>query len=147
MIFARLITNYSCFTSRIALVLLILGPAHGWGLEDKIVFVAKRNFTPEVFLVEGLNGRPIQLTRNMFVNWPSIAPDGTEVVFVSRPPGEISNLFKLHIPTRKIEKLTDNDVRDIRYTDLDWSPDGRQILFIKHLRILGSVDIWFKVVA
>ena len=136
--YIRLIISYYRLASRIVLVLLILTPAHGWGLEDKIVFVSKRNFTPEVFLVDGLNGRPIQLTRNMFVNWPSIAPDGTEVVFVSRPPGEISNIFKLHIPTRKIEKLTDNDVRDIRYTDLDWSPDGRQILFIKHLRILDS---------
>ena len=135
MIFVRLIISGFRFTSRIVLVLMILGPAHGWGLEDKIVFVSKRNFTPEVFLFEGLNGRPIQFTQNMFTSWPSISPDGKEVAFVSRPPGGISNIFKLHIPTRRIEKLTDNDVRDIRYTDLDWSPDGRQILFIKASRI------------
>ena len=89
-------------------------------------------------MVEGLNGRPIQLTRNRFASWPSISPDGNEVVFVSRPPGGQPNIFKLHIHTRKIEELTDNDVRDTRYTDLDWSPDGRQILFIKTLRILDS---------
>ena len=128
----------SCFrlASQIVLVLLILTPVHGWGFEDKIVFVSKRNFTPEVFLVEGLNGRPIQLTQNMFASWPSMSPDGTDVVFVSRPPGGISNIFKLDILTRKIEKLTDNDVQDMRYTDLDWSLDGRQILFIKRLQIL-----------
>ena len=130
-----LIVSYFRFASRIVLVLLILTPAHGWGLEDKIVFVSKRNATPEVFLVEGLNGRPIQLTRNMFASWPSISPDGAEVVFVSRPPGGLSNIFKLHIPTRKIEKLTDNGELDTEYRYLDWSPDGRQILFIKRLRI------------
>ncbi len=135
--FVRLIIGYFRFTARIVQVLLILTPAQGWGLEDKIVFVSKRNFTPEVFLVEGLNGRPIQLTHNMFASWPSISPDGTEIVFVSSPPGGTSNIFKLRIATRKTEKLTD-DAEDTRYTDLDWSPDGRQILFIKALRILDS---------
>ena len=129
----RLARCYLRFISRIALALvpLILSPVQARGLEDKIVFVSKRNFTPEVFLVEGLNGRPIQLTRNMFASWPSISPDGTEVVFVSRPPAEPENIFKLNIPTRKIEKLTDDDEQDAQYTDLDWSPDGNQILFIK----------------
>ena len=102
--FVRLIIGYFRFTARIVQVLLILTPAQGWGLEDKIVFVSKRNFTPEVFLVEGLNGRPIQLTRNMFASWPSISPDGTEVVFVSRPPGGISNIFKLRIATHAINR-------------------------------------------
>ena len=117
---------------------MILSPAPGWGLEDKIVFVSNRNFTPEVFLVEGLNGRPIQLTQNMFASWPSISPDGKEVAFISRPPGGISNIFKLHIPTRRIEKLTDDVEWGIRYTNLDWSPNGRQILFIKRLLILEN---------
>lgn len=130
----RLKISYFRLASGTVLLLLLLTPALTWGLEDKIVFVSKCNFTPEVFLVEGLDGRPIQLTRNMFASWPSISPDGTEVVFVSRPPGGISNIFKLRIATGKIEKLTD-DAESTRYTDLDWSPDGRQILFIKAERI------------
>ncbi len=135
-----LIVSYFRFASRIVLVLLILTPAHGWGLEDKIVFVSKRNATPQVFLVEGLNGRPIQLTRNMFASWPSISPDGAEVVFVSRPPGGLSNIFKLHIATRKIERLTDEAESNTKYNDLDWSPDGRQILFLKRLRIPNPLN-------
>ena len=135
----RLKISYFRLASGTVLLLLLLTPALTWGLEDKIVFVSKRNFTPEVFLVEGLDGRPIQLTRNVFAIWPSISPDGTEVVFVSRPPGGQSNIFKLHIPTRKIEELTDNDILDTRYTYLDWSPDGRQILFIKTMQILGHL--------
>ena len=133
----RLIIGDFRFTYRIGLVLLILSPAPARGLEDKIVFVSNRNGTPEVYLVEGLDGIPIQLTRNRFASWPSISPDGTEIVFVSSPPGGTSNIFKLRIATRKTEKLTD-DAEDTRYTDLDWSPDGPQILFIKALRILDS---------
>ena len=129
----RLKIRYFRLASRIVLVLLILTPAHGWGLEDKIVFVSNHNATPEVFLVEGLNGRPIQLTRNRFASWPSISPDGTEVVFVSRPPGGPSIIFKLHIATGKIEKLTNNFEFNTEFRYLDWSPDGRQILFIKFM--------------
>ena len=136
----RMVISHSRFSPQIVLLLLILTPAPAWVLEDKIVFVSKRNFTPEVFLVERLNGRPIQITRNMFASWPSMSPDGTDVVFVSRPPGGISNIFKLHIPSRRMEKLTDDAERDTRYTDLDWSPDGRQILFIEALLIPNPLN-------
>ena len=129
--FMRLITSYYCFASRIVLALLILTPARGWGLEDKIVFVSNRNATPEVFLVEGLDGIPIQLTRNRFASWPSISPDGTEVVFVSAPPGRPSNVLILHLASNRIEILTKNDDLITEYRNLDWSPDGRQLLFLK----------------
>jgi Tol biopolymer transport system component len=120
-----LIINYFRLASRIVLVLLILSPAPARGLEDKIVFVFKHNGTPEVFLVEGLDGRPIQLTQDMFARWPSISPDGTEVVFVSNPPHGISNIFKLHIAKGKIEILTNNFELNTEFRYLDWSPDGR----------------------
>ncbi len=132
--FMRLIISNFRFTSRIVLVLLILSPAPGWGLEDKIVFVSNRNATPEVFLVEGLDGIPIQLTRNRFASWPSISPDGTRVVFVSHAPGRPSNLLKLHLASNRIEKLTKNDDLNTEYRYLDWSPDGRQLLFLKIVR-------------
>ena len=124
--------RYSRFTHQVALLLtlLILTSVQARGVDDKIVFISNRNFTPEVYLVEGLNGRPIQLTRNMFASWPSISPDGTEVVFVSRPPGGLANIFKLHIATRHLEKLTDDDEWDTKYRDLDWAPDGQKLLFI-----------------
>ena len=131
----RLIISGFRFTSQIVLVLLILSPEIGWGLEDKIVFVSNRSLTPEVYLVEGLNGRPIQLTRNRYASWPSISPDGTEVVFVSRPPGRLSNIFKLHLATNRIEKLVDTREFNAEYRYLDWSPDGWKILFAK---ILGD---------
>ena len=126
----------SCFrlASQIVLVLLILTPVHGWGFEDKIVFVSNRSLTPEVYLVEGLDGRPIQLTRNMFASWPSISPNGIEVVFASRPPDGISNIFKLHLATNRTEKLTNTRMFDAEYRYLDWSPDGRKILFTKIVR-------------
>lgn len=131
-----LITNNLRFTSLIALVLFVLTPTNGWGLEDKIVFVSKRNGTPEVFLVEGLDSEPIQLTRKRYARSPSISPDGTEVVFVSHPPGRLSNILKLHLAANRIQKLTNNHEITTEYSDLDWSPDGRKILFIKRLRMV-----------
>ena len=103
---------------------------HTRELEDKIVFISERQGTPEVFLVEGLDGRPFQLTRNLFASSPSISPDGTEVVFISYPPAQAANILKLNIAKRRTERLTQNAKKDIRYGSLDWSPDGRKILFI-----------------
>ena len=118
---------FSC----IALLILIDIPVQARKLEDKIVFISERRGTPEVFLVEGLDGRPVQLTRNLFTSSPSISPDGTEVVFVSAPPEHAANILKLNIAKRRIEQLTHNAKQDIRYKSLDWSPDGRKILFIR----------------
>ncbi len=117
---------FSC----IALLILIDLSVHARELEDKIVFVSERRGTPEVFLVEGLDGRPIQLTRNLFASSPSISPDGTEVVFVSYPPAQAANILKLNIAKRRIEQLTHNAKKDIRYRSPDWSANGRKILFI-----------------
>ena len=134
MIFVRLVIRCFRLASRIVLLLLILSPAAARGLEDKIVFVSNRNTIPEVFLVDGLNGRPIQLTQDRFASWPSMSPDGTEVVFVSRPPDGISDIFKLHLATNRIEKMTNTRVFDAEYRYLDWSPDGLKILFTKIVR-------------
>ncbi len=122
----RKLLAFSC----IALLISIDISVQARKLEDKIVFVSERGGTPEVFLVEGLDGRPVQLTRNLFASSPSISPDGTEVVFVSTPPAQTANILKLNIATRRIEQLTHNAEEDIRYEHLDWSPDGREILFI-----------------
>ena len=121
----RKLLAFSC----IALLILIDIPVQARELEDKIVFVSERWGTPEVFLVEGLDGRPLQLTRALFASSPSISPDGTEVIFVSNPPAHAANILKLNIAKRRIEQLTHNVKQDIGYGSLDWSPDGQKILF------------------
>ena len=122
----RNLLAFSC----IAFLISIDVSVHTRELEDKIVFISERQGTPEVFLVEGLDGRPVQLTRNLFASSPSISPDGTEVVFISYPPAQAANILKLNIAKHRIEQLTHNAEEDIRYEHLDWSPDGREILFI-----------------
>ena len=125
----RKLFAFSC----IAFLISIDVSVHARELEDRIVFVSGRLGTPEVFLVEGLDGRPVQLTRNLYASWPSISPDGTEVVFVSSPPRQSDNILKLNVAKRRIEQLTNNADRDIQYEYLDWSPDGREILFISRM--------------
>ena len=122
----RKLFAFSC----LAFLISIDVSVHARELEDRIVFVSERRGTPEVFLVEDLDGRPVQLTRNLFARSPSISPDGTEVVFVSYPPAQAANILKLNIAKRRIEQLTHNAKKDIRYRSPDWSPDGREILFI-----------------
>ena len=122
----RKLFAFSC----IALLISIDVSVHARELEDKIVFISERQGTPEVFLVGGLDGRPVQLTRNLFASSPSISPDGTEVVFVSNSPAQAANILKLNIAKRRIEQLTHNAKKDIRYASLDWSLDARKILFI-----------------
>lgn len=123
---------YIRFVTRIATAVLLFIPCSVQAINfaDKIVYVSNLGVTPEMFLVEGLDGNPTQLTRNMFVSSPTISPDGAEVAFVSNPPGGHSGIFKLHVATDRVEKLTGNAGWDARFTDLDWSPDGQQILFI-----------------
>ena len=116
------------------IMLLIPIPAQTRDLEDIIVFVSRTHGTlkSDLFLVKGLKGRRIQLTQNLYASWPSISPDGTEVVFVSEPPWGQADILKLNIATRahQIKNLTDNIREHTRYKNLDWSPDGRKILFI-----------------
>ena len=122
----RKLLAFSCIVFLISIELSVQARK----LEDKIVFVSERLGTPEVFLVEGIDGRSVQLTRNLYASWPSISPDGTEVVFVSTPPAQTANILKLNIAKHRIEQLTNNADRDIQYEHLDWSPDEREILFI-----------------
>ena len=122
----RKLFAFSC----IVLLISIDVSVYARELEDKIVFISERQGTPEVFLVEGLDGHPFQLTRNLFASSPSISPDGTEVVFVSNSPAQAANILKLNIAKRRIEQLTHNAKKDIRYGSLDWSLDARKILFI-----------------
>ncbi len=133
---SRLIVIYIRFVSRIATALVLLVPcsAHARDLEDKIVFVSRIHGTAksDLFLVEGLDGRRIQLTQNLYASCPSISPDGNQVVFVSEPPWEQSNILKLNLANRppQIENLSENIWQHTGFRDLDWSPDGRKILFI-----------------
>ena len=75
---SRLIVIYIRFVSRIATALVLLVPcsAHARDLEDKIVFVSRIHGTAksDLFLVEGLDGRRIQLTQNLYASCPSIPP-------------------------------------------------------------------------
>ena len=117
---SRLIVIYIRFVSRIATALLLLVPcsAHARDLEDKIVFVSRIHGTAksDLFLVEGLDGRRIQLTQNLYASCPSIPPDGNQVVFVSEPAvGTIQ-----HSQTKPRESPTPNRKLVRKYLAAYW---------------------------
>ena len=105
----------------------------GMAGEDIIVFRAdfpgNRIAFPtngELFLLESLDGKPVQLTDGLAPRSPALSPDGSELAFVSG-----LNISKMRINNRRIEPLTFNANPNVNYGNLDWSPDGRQILFIR----------------
>ncbi len=54
------------------------------------------------------------------------SPDGTQVVFVERIAGNITNLYVMDLETRGVRLLTDATATDLGPF---WSPDGRFIAF------------------
>jgi Tol biopolymer transport system component len=112
-------------------VVIIAISAHARDPEDMIVFVSE--LTDELFLTDGLQGKPVQLTENMNVSWPSLSPDGEEVVFVSKVGNIGSSILRMDISTRRIDHLV-GAKQDVGYSELDWSPNGRKIVFVMRIR-------------
>lgn len=81
---------------------------------------------------DGTNIRHIThpIRNNMFDFYPTFSPDGEKVVFArsEKIDGEWNNNgYVLHLKSGKLEKISDHDI-----ISPDWSPDGKQIVFLIH---------------
>jgi len=94
----------------------------------KLVFTTKLTTqTSDIFLLESLDGKPINLTQNPAPDsYPRWSPDGRRIAFVSERDGD-EEIYIMDIKTRKVERLTHHPGGD-RYPT--WSPDGRKIAFL-----------------
>ncbi|WP_110928139.1 S9 family peptidase [Bacillus massiliglaciei] len=72
---------------------------------------------------------------------PQLSPDGNWAVFVQKKINEkekyVSNLFVLHIDSKKITQFTQGNFSD---TQPRWSPDGTSIVFVSNRS--GKQQIW-----
>ncbi len=88
-----------------------------------------QNITPQtsdIFLLEDLNGNPINLTQDLSSYYPRWSPNGGKFAFVSKRDGD-EEIYIMDIQTGKIRRITHHPGGDSYPA---WSPDGRRIAFL-----------------
>lgn len=84
-------------------------------------------------------GKPEQLTHDERVNWfPHPSPDGTQIAYVSFPPGTLGHPADVPVVVRLLEK--DGTIRDLAHVSggqgtmnvPSWSPDGTKIAIVAY---------------
>ena len=121
------------FLSALSLLLGSLCDAELSGI--KLLITATIGWNHEIFLMEGLEGKPVRLTDNpAFDAHPRWAPDGEKLVFTSDRDGN-RELYILDLKSGEMRKLTSSDEEDDYPV---WSPDGRWIAFASFL--IGRPD-------
>ncbi|AIY02752.1 hypothetical protein ART_3153 [Arthrobacter sp. PAMC 25486] len=85
------------------------------------------------------DGEPGQLTFDDRVNWfPHPSPDGTQIAYVSFPPGTVGHPADVPVVVRLLEK--DGTIRDLAHVFggqgtmnvPSWSPDGTRIAMVAY---------------
>ncbi|MEZ4363734.1 MAG: protein kinase [Kofleriaceae bacterium] len=97
-----------------------------------LAFASERGGVSRIWLHQLDIGREIPLTTEGPDTSPRFSPDGTEILF-TRTTDSVSALYRVAIIGGEVRKVT-NDA-----SDGDWSPDGREVVFIRHVRIEDGV--------
>ena len=95
--------------------------------EDKFAYAFSRrpDVTPDIYVVDGERGKPIQLTDDLaWDSWPAWSPDGTLLAFISDG----------RLVVMDAEKNRRNIAAGTFFRPA-WSPDGRQIAVMKGLSL------------
>ncbi len=120
------------------------GDGLAFSLDGKFVAVPDKNSPAEPFsivLISTESGEKRKLSSplagSVGDNTPSFSPDGSQLAF-SRMSGQgIEDIYVMRAEGGEPRRLT-FDNRDIR--DLDWTADGREIVFISNRQ--GDVGLW-----
>jgi hypothetical protein len=104
--------------------------------DEKILFVSGPEYPiydiPQIYTINEDGSDLQQITNFEYHTYsdfePRASPDGSKIVFVSKPIGEIeTEIYTMDLDTGNITRLTNNSYEDI-YPD--WSPDGNKIAFV-----------------
>ncbi|MCI0413002.1 serine/threonine-protein kinase [bacterium] len=102
---------------------------------ELVAFRSDRDGAPKIWLKQLKSGNEIALTDGPD-DFPRFSPDGSFLLFI-RTEGSVSSLYRVPVLGGEVRKVAD-DVRSA-----DWSPDGKQIVFIRWVPSRGNLDSHF----
>ena len=91
-----------------------------------IAFSSDRDGTRRIWLKDLAGGGEAALTSGGVDNDPRFSPDGSAILFTRTPPSGPSSLYRISTLGSEPRKLIGDAAMG------DWSPDGRQIAFVRH---------------
>jgi Tol biopolymer transport system component len=105
---------------------------------ELVAFRSDRDGGPRIWLKQLTSGNEVALTEGPD-DFPRFSPDGSSLLFI-RTEGQVASLFRVPVLGGDIRKVAEN-VRSA-----DWSPDGKQIVFIRWELVEGDLDSHFLTV-
>jgi len=99
---------------------------------EKIVFVAHKNNTSNLYVILPMGGdaKPLtQFTGDVQLLNPSWSPDGSKIAYAKAGPEGNLDIYTLGYPIGKEIRITDNP--EVDYLPV-WHPDGKSITFTSH---------------
>ncbi|GAB4516920.1 MAG: hypothetical protein OHK0046_22980 [Anaerolineae bacterium] len=95
---------------------------------ERIVWSSLRDLNLEIYVGAETGEDAVRLTNNGANDWfPSLSPDGTEIVFISDRNDGQQDVYKIDINGENLTRLTDSNFDDIHPA---WSQDGEQLLYV-----------------
>jgi serine/threonine protein kinase len=105
---------------------------------EYVAFRSDRDGIARIWLKQLTSGNEIALTQGRD-DFPRFSPDGSSLLFI-RTEGQVASLFRVPVLGGDIRKV----VEDAQ--SADWSPDGKQIVFIRWKSVQGNLDSHFLTV-
>ena len=92
--------------------------------------------------VKGAGERVLAATANLHPNDAAWSPDGRTIVFEAYGPDPLNfgNIFTIGVDGKHLRNLTNNDTEHEGSADPVYSPDGRQIMYLKGENINADTD-------
>ena len=112
---------------------------------QQIAFLRNTNPSDPIMLntfimnADGTNVRQLTNHKEGSYNGLAFSPDGTKLIVSRRinTVGEKSGLYLVDIKTAAITKIS-----NIRMSNVDWSPDGKEIIFVNTKHWLEEHNLW-----
>ncbi len=96
----------------------------------------------DIWVIDLERGLPTRFTFNASAeDDPAWSSDGSQIIFTSRRDGEISKIYRKIASGAGNEELLSDSVRVSNTAGIDWSPDGKNILYAGPGEKTGD-DIW-----